>query len=733
MKKYAGISDWYPRFYNYGTKLMKKKIILCMSAVLLVLGTVLIKTHKAEKSFEHLYVNEVVTSNGSYPDEEGEYPDWIELYYEGEEKIDLSGYYLSDNKQDVKRWKFPAIELKSGEYLILFASGKDKVTDSGEIHTNFKLDCMGETLYLSDTEGKNIAVLEVPEMTHDKSYGAFEESYVVFQNGSPKEENLQKQAEKVKETKEINYSIPAGVYAEEIYLELSTKEKEAEIYYTLDGSVPTESSLKYDGEYLVVGDRSLEENKYTSVWSSPYDWEGAGNFSYNPNPQYKATVVKTRLYFPKENLWSDDIWTNTYLIGADYSLPIVSLSIEEELLFDENSGICVPGDAYVHYMATTEEINPEPRKRTGNYNSDRKVFGFLEYFTESGSKVMENQVTMRICGNISRGSGMKSFAVYAWGDEKSGAFSYPIFGDECRDKDGNVIDSFTSVRLRNFGNDWRRSKIRDTLGQSLVKEMDLGNQAYQPAIVLINGEYYGVCEIRENRDEKYFEKHFAIPEDNFQEIKIADLGTAPLTEDEEEFLELISYVNSHDLSVKENYRYVEEKLNVERFLDYVLVQLYLQNIDWMHNNCNFFKSKQIKDGSEYEDGRWHVLLYDVDYSINYENVDNYTTFYESGCYSAQLVNALLANEDCKEYYIQRFEELLEDTFEPSKGLFLQEQLENELAPEIQEDLGRWDVYQDVVVIKEINIHYWYEKMGDLKRFFVDRPEYAREYFYNSLK
>ena len=712
---------------------MKKKIILCISVILLILGTVTIKKFEAAKNFEHLYISEVVTSNGSSADEDGEYPDWIEFYYEGDQKINLADYYLSDDKQQLKRWKFPEIELQSGEYLVIFASGKDKVTSSGEIHANFKLDAMGETLYLSNSEGKNAAVLEIPKMHHDQAYGVFEGEYKVFQNGSPMQENLQEPAPKVKETKMVRYSVPAGVYGEEIYVDLSTEEQGAEIYYTLDGSIPTKASLKYEGEYVAIADRTPEPNKYTSVWSSPYDWEGEGNFSYNPNPQYKATVVKTRLYFPKEDIWSEDIWTNTYLIGADYSLPVVSLSIEEELLFDEDSGICVPGDAYEHYMATTKEINPEPRKRIGNYNSDRKVSAYLEYFSEAGSKVMENQVTMRICGNISRGSGMKSFAVYAWGDETTGMFSYPIFGDECRDKDGNVIDSFTSIRLRNFGNDWRRSKFRDILGQSLVKELDLGYQAYQPAIVLINGEYYGLCEIRENRDEKYFEEHFEVPEDNFQEIKIADLGGAPATDDEQEFLELFFYAKSHDLSVEENYQYVEERLNVERFLDYVLVQLYIQNIDWMGNNCNFFKSKQVKEGSAYEDGRWQVLLYDVDYSINYENVDNYTTFYESGCYAAELVHALLANEKCKEYYIQRFEELCEEYFEPSKGLFLQEQFEAELAPEMEEDLARWDVYLDGILLKETSVAYWYEKMEDLKRFFAERPEYAREYFYNTLK
>lgn len=712
--------------------MMKKKIIVCISVFLLLLCTFFIDKTKKEIISGNLYFNEVVTANGSFPDESGEYWDWIELYYEGDEDLDLSGYYLSDNQKNILRWEFPEMKIAPGEYIVLFASGKDTVTKSGEIHTNFKLNCKGEMLYLSDNNGKIVSALEVPSMEFDQAYGRNGEAYTVFTSGSPKKENLQSFAVRTRETQDLEYSVPAGIYGEEILLEILTSEENAEIYYTLDGSIPTKDSLKYDGEYLSITDRTAQENRYTDVWSSPYDWEGPGNFSYNPNPQYKATVVKSRLYFPKEDCWSENVWTNTYLIGADYSLPIVSLSVEEAALFDVNDGICVPGKAYEEYMATAEVINPEPRKRIGNYNSDRKVAGYLEYFTLDGKKVMENEVTMRICGNISRGSGMKSFAVYTWGDEATEQFSYPIFGEECQDYNGNILTDFTSIRLRNFGNDWRRSKFRDILGQSLVKKLNLGYQAYQPAIVLINGEYYGVCEIRENRDEKYFADHFGVPEENFEEIKIADLGMHEATAAEKSFLELISYVKEHDLSVEEHYQVVEKQLDVERFLDYILVQLYIQNVDWMANNCNFYRSKEVKDGSKFEDGKWRILLYDVDYAINYEYEDNYTKFYESESYCAALLNGLLQNPKCKEYYVQRFEELMETCFEPEKGLALQQQLEAELAPEIEEDLARWDVYQDGVLVKGTPVSYWYEKMEDLKRFFIERPEYARSYFYESI-
>ncbi len=711
---------------------MKKKMILCASVLLLMGSTVFIQKLKTETNIVKFCISEVVTANGSYEDSKGEYSDWIEILYEGKEAVNLSEYYLSDDPDKIFRWNFPDREICPGEYLVIFASGKDQVTAEGEIHTNFKLDCMGETLYLSDSEGKLMTSLTIPELPFDASYGKTEKGYQVFSQGSPMELNTQQQAVCVRDTEAVSYSVPAGVYAEEIYLELATRESEAEIFYTLDGSIPTETSLKYEGDYLTIADRTMEENQYTAIWTSPYDWETEDGFSYNPNPQYKATVVKTRLYFPKENVWSKEIWTNTYLIGADYSLPIVSLSAEEADLFDEATGICVPGDAYWEYLETAEVIDQDPRKRVGNYSSNRKVSGYLEYFSKSGSKVMENQMTMRICGNISRGSGMKSFAVYAWGDETKGVFSYPIFQESCKNIENNEITEFTSLRLRNFGNDWRRSKFRDALGQKVLEGLDLGTQAYEPAVLLVNGEYYGLCEIRENRDGRYFEEHFGIAEEELLEVKIADLGDGDRTEAESEFLELISYMETHDLSVKEHYEYVEQRLNVERFMDYVLAQLYLQNIDWLYNNCNFIKSTVVREDSAYADGRWQVFLYDLDYSMNYENVDNYTTFYESGCFSAKIIKALLANEACKAYYMNRFEELMEIYFEPSKGIALLEEFQKELEAEVAEDFSRWDLYQNGTLVKATGIDYWYEKMDDIRRFFEERPQYAKEYFYQSL-
>lgn len=720
----------YPLFM-VGT--MMKKIIICASAVLLLICTCFKYNEEKSDDTKKLFIHEVVTANGSFQNADKEYYDWIELYNAGSDEINLSSYYLSDDLQNLKRWQFPEVSIPPMSYLLIYASGVDEWMENGELHTNFKLDCMGETLCLSSSEGEILDSLDLPEIPFDRSYGYSKEkeNYVLFEKGTPGSEN-QGEYLTVCETENVKYSLPAGRYHDEILLKLKTTEKGAKIYYTLDGSIPTLESAVYEDNPLIINDRTFEKNRYTGIWTSPNDWDGQDGFSYNPKEQYKATVVKTRLYFPKENVWSEKVWTNTYLINADYTLPVVSLSVQEEDLFDKENGIYVPGKAYEEYLATTPEIDPEPRNRKGNYSEDRKVPGYLEYFTEDGSCAMENKVTMRICGNISRGSGMKSLTVYAWGDNQNGAFQYPIFGTDCVDIYGNTVSQFTSIRLRNFGNDWRRSKFRDALGQSLVTDLNMGTQGYQPCILLVNGEYFGLCEVRENRDEKFFWNHFGIAEGNLERVKIPDIGKVKETKAQREFLELVEYIRTNDLSIQENYDYVASVLDVEQFLDYVLIQLYLQNLDWLKNNCDFFRAAVPVEGSEREDGRWRVILYDVDYAINYEQENNYQTFFESEEYCAVMMKGLLKNKACKERFVQRFEELLSGTFETEPAIAKQQAMETQMAPEIEEDLSRWDVYFEGELVKSTSTPYWYEKMEDLRRFFRERPEYAREYFYSSL-
>ena len=712
---------------------MGKKIIAVVS-LFLVFIMIVISSNRKETSLS-IYINEVSASNGSnFCDKDGDYVDWIELYNEGDKTVSLKGLGLSDRKEVPKRWVFPDVEIAPGAYLVVCASGKNCIKEDGELHANFKIDSAGESVYLSDAEGHLISSMNVEAVTFDKSYGCIRGTAECAELNipTPGKENTEKTDTVLKGTEDILFSHPAGYYEQSISLELSFSENEAEIYYTLDGSVPDQTSNLYKNEEIVIANRTEETNRYTSVWCTPVDfWKGDGN-TYNPSSQYKATVLKARLYFPKEQCWSEKIWTNTYLIEADYTMPIVSLSIEEELLFDEHSGIYVPGKVFEHYVNSTTELPSDARLWNGNYSEDIKVAGYLEYF-ENGINVMENEVTLRICGAASRGNAQKSMAVYAWGEEKQSTFAYPIFGEEYTNLEKDTLDEFSSLRLRAFGNDWRRSMFRDALSQELVSDLNLGTQAYQPCVLLINGEYFGVYEIRENRDGKFFEEHFGIRENNLVKTEIFGLTRDNADEYGNEFLDLICFAEQEDLNQPENYAYVESKLDVEQFIDYMLVEQYLYNVDWPENNALIFKSIDQRVDSKYEDGRWRFVLYDLDYAINYPAENNFDKVKNSENYVSILLRALMKNDMFAEIYAKRFEELMETYFEPSRALLLQEEFENEFAPEIEETLLRWNVYQsDGSLLKEVTADYWYQKMEDLREFFVNRPEYAREYFYSSL-
>ena len=705
---------------------MVKKIVIGISLILMFIVIIVGSSRKETPCL--LYINEVASSNGSnFQDEDGEYVDWIEVYNDSEESISLQGFGLSDQKSLPKRWEFPDVQIPPKSYLIICASGKDRADADRELHTNFKIGSSGENIYLSDSEGRLISGVQLEKTDFDKSYGYIKDAkeYATLSIPTPGVENVSEREQKTKKTEELKFSNSAGYYDETVYLELATEESDVEIYYTLDGSIPTKTSSVYNGEEIIVSNRTAEPNKYTDVWCTPVDfWEGEGN-TYNQLPQYKATVIKARMYFPKEDCWSEKIWTNTYLISADYIMPIVSLSLPEERLFDKQAGIYVPGKTLEEYVAFTEEMPSDARLWRGNYSKDTKVLGHLEYF-ENGIRVMENEVTLRICGAASRGNAQKSIAVYAWGEGDNNLFDYPLFGDE-------YIDSFSSLRLRAFGNDWRRSMFRDALSQRMVNDLNLGTQAYQPCILLINGEYFGVYEIRENRDGKFFEEHFGINDKNLVKTELFGLTRENADEYGNEFLDLLDFSIQEDLSEAEKYAYVESKLDIEQFIDYMLVEQYLYNVDWPENNVLVFKSIDSRLDSKYEDGKWRFVLYDLDYAINYPAENNFEKILNSESYVPTLLREMLENEMFREKYVERFEELLETYFEPSRALALQKEFENEFAPEIEETLQRWNVYYaDGTPAKEVTSEYWYEKMEDLRTFFIERPEYAREYFYSSL-
>jgi hypothetical protein len=126
-------------------------------------------------------INEFVACNrDSLHDKDGESSDWLELFNPTDEIIDLDGWYLTDDLNDLEKWELPSVQLAPGGYRVIFASGKNERDPAGELHTSFSLRADGESLALVEPDGKTIAsaYVDYPPQLVDISYGLSGDSVV---------------------------------------------------------------------------------------------------------------------------------------------------------------------------------------------------------------------------------------------------------------------------------------------------------------------------------------------------------------------------------------------------------------------------------------------------------------------------------------------------------------------------------------------------------------------------
>lgn len=204
------------------------------------------------------------------------YPDWIEIRNFGSASIDLAGWYLTDDPEDLAKWPLPAIRLAAGESLVVFASGVEQTDDpdnwpyrddAGFYHTNFALDGEGEYLALvrpdlhvahqygspdSDEPG-------YPTQQPDLSYGLFGSEKQYFTEPSPGSANGPGY---IGVSEPPVFSHPGGTLSEYLLLELSSPHPNAEIRYTTDGRVPGTSSRLYTDALVILGTREVLARAY---------------------------------------------------------------------------------------------------------------------------------------------------------------------------------------------------------------------------------------------------------------------------------------------------------------------------------------------------------------------------------------------------------------------------------------------------------------------------------------
>ncbi|HRZ58178.1 MAG TPA: CotH kinase family protein, partial [Candidatus Paceibacterota bacterium] len=187
-------------------------------------------------------------------DEDGDSSDWIEVYNSGSDTASLAGWFLTDDPANLAKWCFPEIELAAGGYRVVFASGKDRANPAAKLHTNFKLAAEGGFLALVDPAGQIVSHFGAayPGQVTDVSYGrVLGEGHALgyFTKPTPGAPNA---ASGPGFAPEVQFSRPGGTFTNAFALTLSSSLGGALIRYTLDGNLPTNGSVLYEGPIVIT-------------------------------------------------------------------------------------------------------------------------------------------------------------------------------------------------------------------------------------------------------------------------------------------------------------------------------------------------------------------------------------------------------------------------------------------------------------------------------------------------
>lgn len=276
---------------------------------------------------DKLYITEIMANNTyTYKDDYEEYSDYIEIYNGYKTKINLLGYYLSDSEYETSKWQFPNITINPGEYLIVFASGKDGCDLTTKIcHTNFKLSSNGETLTLTDKMGNIINKFAYPELSNDEVYGYIKGKYKVLNIPTPKSKNNDSIKNKKISNKDIyinEYMISNKTYSYDSlgnyndFLELYNNSKEGIELKNIYLSDDIDNLNKYK-----LPNMKIKSKEYLLVYLGEYslisDDEIIANFKLSENDKYiilsdgKKIIDKVEIvslsdnvsYGKKDNKW----------------------------------------------------------------------------------------------------------------------------------------------------------------------------------------------------------------------------------------------------------------------------------------------------------------------------------------------------------------------------------------------------------------------------------------------
>ena len=598
-------------------------------------------------------INEYSASNfDSHLDNYGEYEDWVELYNTTNSDIDLNGWSLTDKPANLAKWSFPGSFIVSANSVaIIYCSGRDELV-GGVAHTNFKITQTkaGEVFVLSDASGNIIdSARAVPaQKSHsrgrDVNGGS---SWSVFTNPTPNTSNTGAMLEYAPLP---IFSQSSGYYSAPFDLTLSCADPNAILYYTTDGSKPDNSANLYTGPFNISS----------------------------------TSVVKAVAYSTNGLVPPSFIDYHTFFINDTHTVPILSVSGDSVAVLIE--------DGLQNIGSWWNGTPHEPQ-------------GTIEWFDKNGVLIDKGTGEFNKHGNDSWAYDQRGFD-YIMRDQfgYNHALQDKVFDTKSREKFQRVIvkaaanDNYPAA----FGSSG--GHIRDAYIHHLsqLADLRLDERSTKSCILYLNGEYWGVYEMREKVDDHDFtDYYYDQDKNNLQYLKTwgntwIEYGGAQAQTDWDN---LKNYITTNSMANQANYQTVKSQYNTGSIIDYFLLNSYVVCGDWLNWNTAWWRGLDTNG----EKKKWRYTLWDMDntfdhgtnytgiptMSVNADPCDPSSLSDPGGQGHIPIWNELLNNSDFFDDYLNRWQDLANGYLSCDTMIAILDSMINVIDPEMPRQIAKW--------------------------------------------
>ena len=377
--------------------------------------------------------------------------------------------------------------------------------------------------------------------------------------------------------------------------------------------------------------------------------------------------------------------TATYLFEQPHTVPVVTLAM-------------APGD-FSEVYAVNKPFVPVVEREC-----------MLQYFETDGTLGVESPAGVRVSGASTRAYAQKSLGLYFRAGYGRSKLTYPFFGSD-------YITTFGGLVLRNAGQDWNNARIRDSFASTAVLDMNIDASAASFVAVYINGEYWGLYDLKENMNEDYLEAHYGIDPDT---VNLIQRITGELKGSNAAFLRVRGYAVQNGAVIpmtNARYQQFSQWVDPESFADYLIARQYFPDADLF--NQKYWRTTDYTI-------RWRAIFYDSDFALSSAQGDVLHCYFDvSGTPSANgsltyfdIQCGLNSNEQWRHDFLVRYIYVTKYYLNNDRLLPLFDSMIETISPEMSRQIARWQHPQ--------TLSHWQSEVSKLRGMIIDRPQYSKQ-------